>query len=129
MLQRLVPAALTTAAAGLSLVLGAAGTADATPAHERIGVGAFRVAIVYEHANFEGAALSLYASDCVFSRSWRNLPHEWNDRISSISIEHGCSMVAYEHWDISGALTRYRLLAPNLGTEWNDRISSLAFMP
>ncbi|ANW17129.1 hypothetical protein [Streptomyces clavuligerus] len=127
MLQRIGSAVLTAAATGMSLVLCAAGTADAAPTSQRVGIGMLRLAIAYEHASFQGASIDLYASDCYFMRSQHDLPPEWNDRISSIKVLQSCSMIAFEHGQSKGASARFSFLNVGIGG-WNDRISSYAFV-
>ncbi|MBY6307471.1 beta and gamma crystallin [Streptomyces clavuligerus] len=119
MLQRIGSAVLMAAATAMSLVLCAAGTADAAPRAQR-------VATVYEHANYQGASIDLYADECVFVSSQRNLPSAWNDRISSIQMHQPCAMVVFEHSGIAGASTWFWASQNGLGP-WNDRISSYAF--
>lgn len=50
---------------------------------------------------------------------------QWNDRISSVACEPGCSLMAYEHIDYQGERRVFVDVHDYVGDAWNDRISSL----
>ncbi|EFG08892.1 Hypothetical protein SCLAV_3820 [Streptomyces clavuligerus] len=134
--QRLGSAGLMAAGVGMALVLGAAGTADATPRAAvesvRIGSGGVLVAVAHEHAGHQGASIAFYAQKCrdiQVPQVIDDLPWGWNDRISSIRIGPECHLLTYEH---SGGKGRFLQLSagasyPVLGF-FNDRVSSVTFI-
>jgi len=91
--------------------------------------------IVYEDANFRGGSFTLYPGE-----EMRNLQYErfdngkrMNDRISSVRVIGGASIVMFDHHDMNGQAIRVtsevRNLAhhdmPDFTIPWNDRISSV----
>jgi hypothetical protein len=77
--------------------------------------------IMFEHANFGGRALEMESDDSVsFSRN-----QFWNDRVSSVMVRRGCTLVAYEHGRMGGESIEIsrRIRSLDRGG-WNDRISS-----
>lgn len=75
---------------------------------------------VYEHAQFAGQRRDVFADDRV---AW--VGPQWNDRISSVACDRGCTLTGYEHIDFGGAAQRFDRTAANVGAFWNDRISSM----
>jgi hypothetical protein len=49
----------------------------------------------------------------------------WNDRISSVQCDPGCTLEAYEDIDFGGARERFRGNVGFVGPAWNDRVSAL----
>lgn len=49
----------------------------------------------------------------------------WNDRISSVQCDPGCTLEAYEDFDFGGARERFRGNVGFVGQAWNDRASAL----
>lgn len=126
MIQRLRPAKLVAALASLALALGTASTAEADPKADYQ-----LIAVVYEHANYEGEAYYLYAPPCkAFSKpeNINELYDGWNDRISSIDLytEHKCLIVLFEHTWLGGPRRSIRDDVADLG-DWHDRTSSVSF--
>ncbi len=77
-------------------------------------------AVLYEHAYYGGATLSLIGSTC---SGWNNLAGTWNDAVSSAKAN--CGVTLYEHYNMTGA--GLCILAPGIGYvgDWmNDRASS-----
>jgi len=102
--------------------------ACAQPRDERRGP---RV-VLFEHANFEGGAIVLYAGEAVNNFAYRSFDngHSANDRISSIRVE-GVELTAYTDAKFRGQVLRVtndiRDLAEGdgRGVRFNDMISSL----
>ncbi|CAL8143323.1 unnamed protein product [Orchesella dallaii] len=89
----------------------------------RIGGSSAESVRFYEHRDHQGSSIrqSVFGSNCV------NLPHVWNDRISSINTEGNC-IIIFEHGGCSGSS---EALYPGTfnhddlgGIGWNDKISS-----
>ncbi|UVK45882.1 beta/gamma crystallin family protein [Mesorhizobium sp. AR07] len=77
--------------------------------------------IMFEHANFRGRALEMEADDVVSFRGGQF----WNDRVSSVIVRRGCTLVAYEDTQMEGRSIEIRRRIRNLADgDWNDRISS-----
>jgi hypothetical protein len=75
---------------------------------------------IYEHANFEGSYFDTELTEM------STLGDKWNKQISSIKIDEGFKMIAYEGTNFQGAsieITGDWTLAPE-NMQWNDRISS-----
>jgi hypothetical protein len=92
--------------------------------------------ILYEHADFRGDSLVLYPGDELDNFSGRTFANGrgLNDGVSSIRVEEGAEVYAYEDAHYRGEALRLtesvrdlsrRRLAENSPTSWNDRISSL----
>jgi hypothetical protein len=74
---------------------------------------------VYEHAEFDGAQLPIFAGrDAAF------VGPQWNDRISAVRCRPGCALIAYEHRDFQGERRLFLGRTAFVGEPWNDRISS-----
>ena len=86
----------------------------------RRGGQAVRTCRYFEHANFKGdrgyAQLGL---------QYGYVGRNWNDRISSVDCDPGCTLIAYEHRDFKGAVREFAGSTPFVGPDWNDRISSI----
>ncbi|UQA56096.1 peptidase inhibitor family I36 protein [Polyangium aurulentum] len=50
---------------------------------------------------------------------------DWNDRISSMYVEPGCTFFAFQHPHFGGRQDQFRSAVPYVGDWWNDSISSL----
>ncbi|MBI3884142.1 MAG: beta/gamma crystallin family protein [Opitutae bacterium] len=91
--------------------------------------------VLYEKAGYRGDSLTLFAGEAVenLDRVSFDGGRRANDRISSIRIEGGAVLLAYEHARFRGQLIRVTESIPNLADRalpevvgsWNDRISSL----
>ena len=91
--------------------------------------------ILYEKAGYRGDSLTLYADEGFddLERVTFEGGRRANDRISSIRVEGGAVLLAYEHAGFRGQLIRVTESIPNLDDRalpdvvgsWNDRISSL----
>ncbi len=80
-------------------------------------------AILYEHANYGGATLTIYNGGCYI---WNNMPGGWNDVTSSVwSGPCGVTLYDYPNRDLSG---KWICIGPPgtsyVGDEMNDRASS-----
>jgi hypothetical protein len=69
-----------------------------------------------------------FASGDVGSTAWRELPN-WNDDVSSATVDPGCRLQVWEHIEGRGASKTWSggqtgLLINYVGDSWNDRISS-----
>lgn len=77
--------------------------------------------VLFEHANFRGRALEMGPDDAVNFRGRQF----WNDRVSSVVVRRGCTLVAYEHSGRRGrSIELNRRVRDFGGSGWNDRISS-----
>ncbi|WP_137933187.1 peptidase inhibitor family I36 protein [Mesorhizobium comanense] len=76
--------------------------------------------VMFEHVNFRGRALEMDPNDSVSFRGGQF----WNDRVSSVFVRRGCTLVAYEDTNMGGNSIEIRRRARALGDYWNDRISS-----
>jgi hypothetical protein len=80
----------------------------------------------YEHISFNGASFTANA-DMPF------VGQEWNDRISSVRVPPGKTVVLYEHRDYGGQSLTLTGDAPDLrqfpgpgrDRTWNDAVSSI----
>lgn len=92
--------------------------------------------ILYQHAGFRGDALVLYPGDSIENMSGLTFENgtKLNDNISSIWIEGGAEVYAYENSRYRGEALRLtenardltgRLVAGSVSVSWNDRISSI----
>lgn len=73
----------------------------------------------FEDANYQGRR------DTLREGANRWVGEAWNDRISSVQCDPGCTLEAYEHIDFGGARERFRGNVAFVGPVWNDRASSL----
>lgn len=91
--------------------------------------------IIYEDADYRGGALVLYPGERLTDLRRRHFDNgrQVNDRISSVRIEGGASILLFDDYDFQGQVLRttsdirnfaYRPM-PDLNVAWNDRISSL----
>ncbi|MFD2058624.1 peptidase inhibitor family I36 protein [Mesorhizobium calcicola] len=77
--------------------------------------------ILFEHANFRGRTLEMEADDAVSFRGGQF----WNDRVSSVFVRRGCTLIAYEDARMGGDSIEIRRRVRNFADgDWNDRISS-----
>ncbi|MBZ9798069.1 peptidase inhibitor family I36 protein [Mesorhizobium sp. ES1-4] len=76
--------------------------------------------VMFEHVNFRGRSIEMQADDSVSFRGGQF----WNDRVSSVFVRRGCSLIAYEDARMGGRSIEIRRRARQLGDYWNDRISS-----
>ncbi len=78
--------------------------------------------LMFEHAGFNGEVLPMAPDEQVSFRAGQF----WNDRVSSVRVARGCTLVIYEHTRMDGDSAEVRRRIPNLGKGWNDRVSSAA---
>ncbi|MBZ9701322.1 MULTISPECIES: peptidase inhibitor family I36 protein [unclassified Mesorhizobium] len=77
--------------------------------------------IMFENGNFRGRSIALGADDSVNFRG----REFWNDRVSSVIVRRGCTLVAYEDSRRGGRSIEIRRRVRDFGgSDWNDRISS-----
>ncbi len=92
--------------------------------------------IIYQHAGFSGDALVLYPGESIENMSGATFENgaKLNDSISSIWVEGGAEVYAYENSRYRGDALRLtenardlagRLVAGGVSVSWNDRISSI----
>jgi hypothetical protein len=92
--------------------------------------------ILYEDADYRGAAMVVYPGDAVENFSGMRFENgrSVNDQISSIRVEGGAVVIVYADANFRGPALRLtesvrdlsgRFLRPNGNENWNDRISSL----
>ncbi|HWA27897.1 MAG TPA: hypothetical protein VG734_19735 [Lacunisphaera sp.] len=92
--------------------------------------------IVYQHAGFSGDVLVLYPGDAIDNMSGRTFENgaKLNDSITSIRVEGGAEVFAYENSRFRGEALRLtesardltgRPVAGAVAVNWNDRISSI----
>ena len=64
---------------------------------------------LFEHNDHQGESISLHVNgnNCI------NMPHEWNDRTSSIN-SHGQCFLIYEHANCDGQLMKIQDGAPSI---------------
>ncbi|MDL2207964.1 hypothetical protein LJC09_05160 [Desulfovibrio sp. OttesenSCG-928-F20] len=98
-----------------------------------LGVAAFMVAlmpgtaqarhcaaIIYEHANYEGAA------QCLQEGSYNVGDLEiGNDALSSLKVSGGNVVILFEHSNYSGRSARVTGNKSYVGDKWNDTVSSI----
>ena len=77
-------------------------------------------AIIYEHADYSGAAQCLQ----VGSYNVNDL-EIGNDRLSSIKVRRGNSVILYEHKNFSGRKATVTKDLRFVGDKWNDIVSSI----
>ena len=82
--------------------------------------GADRSCTYYADANFSGRRGRIGEDD-----DGRRLGEGWNDQISSLSCDPGCSLQVFEHVDHGGASQVFSGEVGFVGPRWNDRISSM----
>ncbi|MEI5678162.1 hypothetical protein G6N74_06940 [Mesorhizobium sp. CGMCC 1.15528] len=75
--------------------------------------------VMYEDSNYSGRALRMQPDQAVSFRSGQF----WNDRVSSIRVARGCSLVVYEDTRMGGRSQEFRRNDRHVG-DWNDEISS-----
>lgn len=91
---------------------------------------------LWEHRDMQGARMVMPNGDRVSfadrgdvgSSAWRERP-DWNDVVSSATIDPGCKLQVWEHMEATGASKTWtggqRGWRVNyVGGTWNDRISS-----
>jgi hypothetical protein len=76
-------------------------------------------ATLYEDINFGGEHRDVDDGENV---SW--IGHLWNDQVSSMRVEPGCVLNAWEHVSFGGDEKTFLGSVPWVGDPWNDRISS-----
>lgn len=92
--------------------------------------------ILYQHAGFRGDVLVLYPGESIDNLSGRTFENgaKLNDSISSIRVEGGAEVYAYENSRYRGEALRLtenardltgRPVSGSVAVSWNDRISSL----
>jgi len=134
---------LTTVKTGLS------GSASWNDRISSVEFGKNKMIVCYQDINFGGASYTFAYDSCnsSLSTSWKTMPRNWNDRISSFKILDGSPPVEPDHTSqqvlffedkdfLGGELsytgpavvTDLRSVTTNLSTgkNWNDRISSYA---
>lgn len=74
---------------------------------------------MYEHVSFRGRVLPMTPGQAVSFRGGQF----WNDRVSSVRVSPGCSLVVYQHTRMGGASEEFFRSARAIGG-WNDQISS-----
>ena len=109
----------------------------AGPAAAELRTGPYRHAYcyMYEHRDMTGARMRMpngdrvsMASGDVGSTAWRERP-DWNDVVSSATVDPGCTLRVWEHIEAQGAARTWHGGANGwrvnyVGSAWNDRISS-----
>lgn len=75
--------------------------------------------VLFEDVNFRGRTLEMGPNDSVSFRGGQF----WNDRVSSIFVSRGCTLVAYQDTRMRGRSIEVRRRVRSLGG-WNDQISS-----
>lgn len=81
--------------------------------------GRFQGCTVYRDANYLGPREFARDGDAP-----RFVGPAWNDQISSLRCDEGCTLEAYEHADFAGQQERFRGDVAFVGPGWNDRISA-----
>lgn len=77
-------------------------------------------AIIYEHANYQGAAQCLRGG-----RYNINDLEIGNDTLSSIQVSSGTVVILFEHSNYSGRSATVRSSLSYVGDSWNDIVSSI----
>ena len=110
-------------------------TSSAVTADQRVGTYRHAYCVLWEHRDLQGASLRMPNGDSVSfananpgSTAWSERP-EWNDRVSSMTIDRGCRLDVWEHMEGKGASKTWRggtrgWMVRYVGGNWNDRISS-----
>eukprot|EP00091_Calanus_sinicus_P001849 TRINITY_DN11877_c0_g1_i1.p1 TRINITY_DN11877_c0_g1~~TRINITY_DN11877_c0_g1_i1.p1 ORF type:complete len:257 (+),score=34.42 TRINITY_DN11877_c0_g1_i1:52-771(+) len=75
-------------------------------------------ATLFQHSNYGGSSLELTSS----SRT-RNIPSDWNDQVSAMKIDNGCSLTLYRDYYGRGPTKTYTSNTPWMFSE-NDQLSS-----
>ncbi len=86
-----------------------------------VSVGIQKNVTIYENGQF-GGAQKTYSQ---YSPSETYIGNDWNDKISSISIDPGWVVEAYEHSNFTGQKVVWTSSQSYVGNTWNDKISSL----
>lgn len=92
--------------------------------------------IIYQHAGFRGDAMVLYPGESIDNLSGKTFENgaKLNDSISSVWVEGGAEVYAYENSRYRGEALRLtenardltgRLVSGSVSVSWNDRISSI----
>lgn len=77
--------------------------------------------ILYEHANYGGATLTIYGDAC---SGWNNMTSAWNDRTSSART-YSCGITLYEHYNLTGSSLKINSPGTSyVGNAMNDKTSS-----
>lgn len=76
-------------------------------------------ACFYKHANYNGASFCVKAGD-----SFRSLPGNWNDQISSIKVFDGATVTYCKHARFNGICRTISNNKSYVGNRFNDQISS-----
>lgn len=75
---------------------------------------------MYEHPNFQGTVFVLRANTTT-----TYVGNQFNDRASSVKVNQGCHLEAYQHGDFAGeSVTIGQGEYESVGNKWNDVISS-----
>ncbi len=89
------------------------------------GDGPSIMATMYEHVNYGGATMSIYAYACY---GWNNIAVGWNDRVSSVTTYGGCDIVLYENFNQGGSSLYVNYPGTSyVGSAMNDKTSSFEF--
>lgn len=108
-----------------SILAGAVGTAAALSAAAQPPRGAgspggrYLGCTVYRDANYQGPREFARDGDAPAF-----VGQTWNDQVSSIRCDQGCSLEAFEHAEFAGQREVYRGDVAFVGPLWNDRISA-----
>lgn len=81
--------------------------------------GRFLGCTVYRDANYQGPREFARDGDAPAF-----VGQAWNDQVSSLRCDPGCTLEAYEHADFAGLREIYRGDVAFVGPAWNDRISA-----
>jgi len=81
-------------------------------------------AIIYKHCDYRGERDYLPMGD-FYSLKQANVG---NDRVSSIIVPEGMTVLVYEHSEFGGRSYKFTQSVPCLPAFWNDRISSIRVM-
>jgi len=89
------------------------------------GDGVSIMVTMYEHSNYGGATLNIYANGCY---GWNNIALGWNDRVSSLITYGGCDIVLYDNYNLGGSFVYvYYPGTSYVGSAMNDKTSSWLF--
>lgn len=75
--------------------------------------------VIYEHEKFGGASFAFSPTG-----QSRGYSRQWNDKVSSVRVQRGCTLTLYEDRDFRGASKQFRGDVAFVGRDWNDRASS-----
>jgi hypothetical protein len=109
------------AASGGKIVLGEGQTSNSLSDEELFAPEAGVAGVLYEHASYGGATLTLYGDGCAL---WNNMPGGWNDRTSSARTG-SCGITLYADSNRTG--TALKVNSPGtwyVGDAMNDKASS-----